>query len=122
MLCFVVVSVKCVFSIGRKREEIKFLVMGIGVLLIRGLGVFSAARSQTTCFKPHLVLKPYKKQLPRRNNSTMSAAVAHNVPAHLATIDLSSYDPEQSKLMEERCILVDEHDNAYGSGDKKTCE
>jgi len=51
----------------------------------------------------------------------MAAAVAHNVPAGLATIDLSSYDPEQSKLMEERCILVDEHDNAYGSGDKKTC-
>jgi isopentenyl-diphosphate Delta-isomerase len=39
----------------------------------------------------------------------------------LATIDLSSYDPEQSRLMDERCILVDEDDNAIGAMDKKTC-
>lgn len=52
----------------------------------------------------------------------MASVTAQKVPsAELATIDLSSYDPEQSKLMEERCILVDEHDHAYGSGDKKTC-
>jgi len=41
--------------------------------------------------------------------------------AALASIDLSSYDPEQSKLMDERCILVDEQDNAIGAVDKKTC-
>ena len=41
--------------------------------------------------------------------------------AALASVDLSSYDPEQSKLMSERCILVDEHDNAIGAVDKKTC-
>lgn len=41
--------------------------------------------------------------------------------AALASIDLSSYDPEQSKLMSERCILVDERDNAIGAMDKKTC-
>lgn len=39
----------------------------------------------------------------------------------LATVDLSSYDPEQSRLMDERCILVDEDDNAIGAMDKKTC-
>jgi len=39
----------------------------------------------------------------------------------LATVDLSSYDPEQSRLMEERCILVDEKDKAIGAVDKKTC-
>ncbi|KAK7468884.1 isopentenyl-diphosphate delta-isomerase idi1 [Stygiomarasmius scandens] len=39
----------------------------------------------------------------------------------LANIDLSGYDPEQSKLMDERCILVDEQDNALGAMDKKTC-
>jgi isopentenyl-diphosphate delta-isomerase len=39
----------------------------------------------------------------------------------LATIDLSTYDPEQSRLMDERCILVDEEDNAIGAMDKKTC-
>lgn len=50
-----------------------------------------------------------------------AVAVAKNLPSELATIDLSDYDPEQSKLMEERCILVDVQDNAYGAGDKKTC-
>ncbi|KAI6136624.1 Isopentenyldiphosphate isomerase [Pisolithus sp. B1] len=39
----------------------------------------------------------------------------------LASIDLSNYDPEQSRLMDERCILVDEQDNAIGAMDKKTC-
>ncbi|PPQ80811.1 hypothetical protein CVT25_001936 [Psilocybe cyanescens] len=41
--------------------------------------------------------------------------------AALASIDLSTYDPEQSRLMDERCILVDEQDNAIGAVDKKTC-
>ena len=41
--------------------------------------------------------------------------------AHLASIDLSSYDAEQSRLMDERCILVDEQDRALGAADKKTC-
>ncbi|RPD62912.1 Isopentenyldiphosphate isomerase [Lentinus tigrinus ALCF2SS1-6] len=40
----------------------------------------------------------------------------------LKSIDLSAgYDPEQTRLMEERCILVDEEDNALGAADKKTC-
>src|SRR4051812_27364181 len=42
--------------------------------------------------------------------------------AALASVDLKGYDPEQSKLMDERCILVDEEDNAIGAVDKKTCE
>jgi isopentenyl-diphosphate delta-isomerase len=42
--------------------------------------------------------------------------------AYLATVDLSSYDKEQSRLMQERCILVDENDNAIGAVDKKTCK
>ena len=50
-----------------------------------------------------------------------TVTVAKNLPPGLATIDLSAYDPEQSKLMEERCILVDAQDKAYGAGDKKTC-
>ena len=41
--------------------------------------------------------------------------------AALASVDLSNYDPEQSRLMSERCILVDEQDNAIGAMDKKTC-
>ena len=42
--------------------------------------------------------------------------------AALASVDLTNYDPEQSRLMDERCILVDEQDNAIGAMDKKTCE
>jgi isopentenyl-diphosphate delta-isomerase len=41
--------------------------------------------------------------------------------AEMATIDLSQYDPEQSRLMDERCIVVDENDNMIGALDKKTC-
>jgi isopentenyl-diphosphate Delta-isomerase len=40
----------------------------------------------------------------------------------LASIDLSGYDPEQSRLMEERCIVVDENDSVVGCADKKTCK
>ena len=57
-----------------------------------------------------------------RTKSDMAApAVSKNLPPNLATVDLSAYDPEQSKLMEERCILVDAEDRAYGASDKKTC-
>ena len=38
-----------------------------------------------------------------------------------ASIDLSLYDVEQSRLMDERCIVVDENDRAIGALDKKTC-
>jgi len=39
----------------------------------------------------------------------------------MATIDLSQYDPEQSRLMSERCIIVTPEDRAIGALDKKTC-
>ena len=38
----------------------------------------------------------------------------------LATADLSAY-LERSKLVEERCILVDAQDRTLGVGEKKTC-
>ncbi|EIW64647.1 Isopentenyldiphosphate isomerase [Trametes versicolor FP-101664 SS1] len=42
--------------------------------------------------------------------------------AVLKSIDLSgTYDAEQTRLMDERCILVDEDDRALGAADKKTC-
>ena len=63
----------------------------------------------------------FSNHAPRRKSDMAAVAVAKNLPSELATIDLSDYDPEQSKLMEERCILVDVQDNAYGAGDKKTC-
>ena len=53
---------------------------------------------------------------------TMSSPAVRAAQAALASVDLSSYDPEQSKLMDERCILVDEQDNAIGAMDKKTCK
>lgn len=52
----------------------------------------------------------------------MSSPAVLAAKAALASIDLSNYDPEQSRLMDERCILVDENDNAIGAVDKKTCE
>lgn len=39
-----------------------------------------------------------------------------------AQVDLEAYDEEQVRLMEERCILVDDQDRAYGEGSKKRCE
>lgn len=51
----------------------------------------------------------------------MSSPAILAARAALASIDLSNYDPEQSRLMDERCILVDEQDNAIGPMDKKTC-
>lgn len=51
----------------------------------------------------------------------MSSPAVLAAKAALASIDLSKYDAEQSRLMDERCILVDEEDNAIGAMDKKTC-
>jgi hypothetical protein len=34
---------------------------------------------------------------------------------------MEEYDEEQVRLMEERCILVNEKDEAYGEDSKKTC-
>jgi isopentenyl-diphosphate delta-isomerase len=39
-----------------------------------------------------------------------------------STPELDGYDEEQVRLMEERCILVNEKDEAYGEDSKKTCE
>lgn len=39
-----------------------------------------------------------------------------------AAPDLDAYDEEQVRLMEERCILVNEQDEAYGEDSKKTCK
>ena len=51
-------------------------------------------------------------------NTSRAAAAA----AAFATIDLAGYDAEQARLMDERCILVDEEDRPLGAADKKTCE
>jgi len=63
----------------------------------------------------------FSKHTSRTKSDMAAIAVAKQLPPELATIDLSAYDPEQCKLMEERCILVDAQDRAYGAGDKKTC-
>ena len=48
---------------------------------------------------------------------------ATSIPATVPTpsINLDGYDEEQVRLMEERCILVNERDEVYGEGSKKTC-
>ncbi len=62
-------------------------------------------------------VRAFRLQRPTMAQSPAVAAAR----AYLATVDLSNYDPEQSRLMDERCILVDEQDNAIGAVDKKTC-
>ncbi|CAK5280528.1 unnamed protein product [Mycena citricolor] len=61
---------------------------------------------------------PLHRNPPFRTHMSSPAVLA--AKAALASIDLSNYDPEQSRLMDERCILVDEDDNAIGAMDKKT--
>lgn len=39
----------------------------------------------------------------------------------MANVDLSNYNSEQARLMKERCILVNENDDARGAIDKKDC-
>ncbi|KAG7099199.1 hypothetical protein E1B28_001066 [Marasmius oreades] len=51
----------------------------------------------------------------------MSSPAVTAAKAVRSSIDLNGYDPVQVKLMKERCILVDEQDNALGAADKKTC-
>lgn len=50
-----------------------------------------------------------------------TATTTTTAQAAFATIDLSGYDAEQSRLMDERCIVVDEQDCPIGALDKKTC-
>jgi len=50
-----------------------------------------------------------------------TTALTSTTTSSFATIDLSQYDAEQSRLMDERCIVVDETDRAIGALDKKTC-
>ena len=57
-----------------------------------------------------------------RFSHTMTSRAVEASRAVLKSIDLAAgYDPEQTRLMEERCILVDEEDRALGAADKKTC-
>ncbi|KAG8982378.1 isopentenyl-diphosphate delta-isomerase idi1, partial [Tulasnella sp. 427] len=61
------------------------------------------------------------------SSSTTPTVIPHSNPEvapnsdDLATIDLSEYDPEQSRLMSERCIVVTPQDKPIGALDKKTC-
>ncbi|KAH7050455.1 isopentenyl diphosphate isomerase [Linnemannia elongata] len=55
-----------------------------------------------------------------------SSDVATPIPAPLtstiaADVDLSNYDDEQVKLMEEMCIVIDRDDKRIGADSKKTC-
>ena len=55
--------------------------------------------------------------------STMTQTVVEPpAPVLIPSVNLDAYDDEQVRLMEERCILIDEKDEAYGEGSKKNCE
>lgn len=54
------------------------------------------------------------------------SSVANPTPAPLTStialdVDLSSYDEEQVKLMEEMCIVIDNEDKRIGANTKKAC-
>jgi isopentenyl-diphosphate delta-isomerase len=52
---------------------------------------------------------------------TMTRPTNHFSTHQSPTVDLDSYDEEQVRLMEERCILITPNDEAYGEDSKKTC-
>ncbi|KAG9002726.1 isopentenyl-diphosphate delta-isomerase idi1 [Tulasnella sp. JGI-2019a] len=54
-------------------------------------------------------------------SSSRTMAQPANPLSSMASIDLSEYDPEQSRLMSERCIVVTPDDVPIGALDKKTC-
>lgn len=57
----------------------------------------------------------------RQSYSASKFPIVYSTTA-MATVDLSHYDPEQAKLMKERCILVNEKDESLGAVDKKDCK
>jgi hypothetical protein len=71
----------------------------------------------TTRLRP-LSFNLYSHSLRDMSTVTVTTTTAQ---AAFATIDLSGYDVEQSRLMDERCIVVDEQDRPIGALDKKTC-
>ncbi|KAI0052883.1 Isopentenyldiphosphate isomerase [Auriscalpium vulgare] len=84
--------------------------------------VHPAVRPWRTLFDTRHIRTRLATRLPYRSHlRAMSFTVTTTLPAQLASIDLSAYDAEQSRLMDERCILVDEQDRPYGAADKKTC-
>ena len=73
----------------------------------------------TTRLRPYSVTQSFSPILIQM--ATVTTTVTSSAQSAFATIDLSGYDAEQSRLMDERCIVVDEQDRAIGALDKKTC-
>jgi len=71
----------------------------------------------TTIAEPHAPVSPSGHA-----DATAATTATKTVTGALqADVDLEAYDEEQVRLMEERCILVDDQDVAYGEGSKKRC-
>ena len=77
----------------------------------------SRATINTTRYRPTLQTTPRLLI----HMATVTTTSTSSAEAAFATIDLSGYDAEQSRLMDERCIVVDEQDRPIGALDKKTC-
>jgi hypothetical protein len=72
----------------------------------------------TTITEPHAPVSPSGHA-----DATAATTATKTVTGALQTdVDLEAYDEEQVRLMEERCILVDDQDVAYGEGSKKRCK
>jgi hypothetical protein len=83
--------------------------------------VFQRANINTTRLRPLSVVPQTVSLSLIRMATVTTTTTSSSAQAAFATIDLSGYDAEQSRLMDERCIVVDEHDRPIGALDKKTC-
>ncbi|TFY67439.1 hypothetical protein EVG20_g3941, partial [Dentipellis fragilis] len=124
----------CKFRIGWRAKGMQSLYSSITVgrlwrrtLLVPQRRINTASRIKIPLRRPFEA--PYTENHAQPTTTTHARAMsnvatiasAQNIAqTWFADIDLSSYDAEQSRLMEERCILVDEQDNAIGAADKKT--
>lgn len=78
--------------------------------------------SATGTFAFQSALKLSAAAMSTTTTTTATTSKSALALAEFASIDLKGYDAEQARLMDERCIVVDEQDNAIGALDKKTCK
>lgn len=77
--------------------------------------------STLTTTTPTITAQNIVRLFPEVNTSLTPAAAASPSPSHPDDDDLTGYDAEQIRLMDEVCIVLDRDDAALGSASKKAC-
>lgn len=117
-------NIMSILSLKISRSEHSKLLLSFEIVL--ALSVLFSFKNQTILIsllkKARIGAHITPRRLLFQTNRTMSSPAVRAAQAALASVDLSHYDPEQSRLMDEKCILVDEEDIAIGAMDKKTCK